>query len=161
MSLINFTIYCNFSNCRGRSSTVNDFQEYFHQELSATCLDGGSLSQVYIGKGKDALDLVDSQLVILEVTPLFGPFIKYAVDQSFAEQMEVCLSLTYTHKILNFCSCCAVLQERLRISAFSIMMHAQRKLAKDTVARVPISLFSLPYTRDISTRPLCHRCKQP
>ena len=44
---------------------------------------------MYVGKGKDALDLVDSELVILEVTSLFGPFVKYAVDQSSVEPVVV------------------------------------------------------------------------
>ena len=37
----------------------------------------GSIAEVFIGKRKDLLDLVDPDLQITEVTPTFGQFIKY------------------------------------------------------------------------------------
>ena len=111
MGLINFTVYCNSSKrvllpwqiSRVHPPSVT-FQGYFHQELSAKCPDGFSLSQVYVGKGKYALDFVDLELVILEVTSLFGPFVKYTVDQSSTEPMEVDISLSF-RLIVIFCFC--------------------------------------------------------
>ena len=58
---------------------------------------------MFVGKAKDSLDLVNSDLVILEVTPIFGPFVKYTVDQQSAKHVQVrSLSLfphahTHTH----------------------------------------------------------------
>ena len=53
------------------------------------------LSQMYVGKAKDSLDLVDLNLVVLEVAAVFGRFLKYActVDQA-QEDTEVSLSLS-------------------------------------------------------------------
>ena len=35
------------------------------------------ISKTYVGKAKDRLDLVDSDLVIADVTTLFGPYTKF------------------------------------------------------------------------------------
>ena len=37
------------------------------------------LNEVYIGKAKDSLDSVDFELIIDEVVPVFGHFVKFAV----------------------------------------------------------------------------------
>ena len=37
------------------------------------------LNEVYIGRAKDSLDLVDFDLIIEEVVPAFGRFVKFAV----------------------------------------------------------------------------------
>ena len=39
------------------------------------------LSEVYIGKVKESLDHVDPDLIIEEVVPVFGPFVKFAVEE--------------------------------------------------------------------------------
>ncbi len=39
------------------------------------------LTGVFVGKSKDSMDSVDCDLNIDEVVPVFGPFLKYAVDQ--------------------------------------------------------------------------------
>ena len=39
------------------------------------------LIKAYIGKSKDLVDDVDIDLVIADVAPLFGPFVKYEVGQ--------------------------------------------------------------------------------
>ena len=62
------------------------FQGFWSRELVSKCPDR-TLSQVYVGKAKDSLDLVDLNLVILEVAAVFGRFVKYTctVDQSQEE----------------------------------------------------------------------------
>ena len=74
---------------------------------------------MFVGKAKDALDLVDPGLAILDVSSIFGHFIKYAVERQDQESMEVCYdeslcthlcwlarslarSLTHTHKTFMF-----------------------------------------------------------
>ena len=105
MSLINFTVY---NKCTRKAllpwqiSNIHPptltFRDHFHQELSERCPSDCSLSEVFVGKAKDALDLVNSDLVILEVTPMFGPCVKYTVDQQSAQDVQVLsLSLTHTH----------------------------------------------------------------
>ena len=42
--------------------------------------DGKDLVATYIGKGKDCLDVVDSDLGVSEVITVFGPFVKYLVE---------------------------------------------------------------------------------
>ena len=39
-------------------------------------------SEVFIGKSKESLDSVDPQLVMMDVIPVFGHYVKYAVGQS-------------------------------------------------------------------------------
>ena len=102
--LINFTVYnkCTrkallpwqISNVHPPSLT---FRDHFHQELSERCPSDCSLSEVFVGKAKDALDLVNSDLVILEVTPIFGPYVKYTVDQQNVQVRSLSLSLSLTH----------------------------------------------------------------
>ncbi len=40
------------------------------------------LTGVFVGKSKDSMDSVDCDLNIDEVVLVFGPFLKYAVDQN-------------------------------------------------------------------------------
>ena len=46
----------------------------------------------YVGRGKDNLDAVDSDLVVVQVVTLFGPFVKYILkilDQATSSGMYV------------------------------------------------------------------------
>lgn len=61
------------SNVQPHSLT---FQDFWREELASKCPDR-VLSQVFIGKAKDCLDRVASDLVVLEVATIFGRYIKY------------------------------------------------------------------------------------
>ena len=101
MSLINFTVY---NKCTRKAllpwqiSNVHPptltFRDHFHQELSEKCQSDCSLSEVFVGKAKDVLDLVNSDL---EVTPIFGPYVKYTDDQQNVQVRSFSLSLSHTH----------------------------------------------------------------
>ena len=63
----------------------------------------------FVGKAKDALNLVNSDCVISEVTPLFGPLVKY---------MQLKINSP---------------QEGCELNAFSIMMTAQQEIARKSL----------------------------
>ena len=58
-----------------------DFQRFYASEIKPKCTDGCVLSHVFTGKTKDSLDVVDDSLIITQVIPLFGPFVKYTINQ--------------------------------------------------------------------------------
>ena len=67
-----------------------------------------SIENIYVGKTKEALDLVgDHSLVVKEVTSMFGHFIKFRVR---AEELEV------------------QAQQVVRTNAFDVLMRTQRQL---------------------------------
>lgn len=61
------------------------FRQFFDAVVKLQCTtsnhDWCLLSQVFIGKAKETLDSVDQELIISEVVPIFGPFIKYTIEQ--------------------------------------------------------------------------------
>ena len=57
------------------------FQELYDTQLKSKVSSQYDLAQVYVGKVKDALDLVQPSMVIAEVVAIFGHFIKFAVEQ--------------------------------------------------------------------------------
>jgi hypothetical protein len=90
MSIINYAVYHQAKKrtilpwkITSVSPPSTTFGSFFLSEVrpllcqEAQCL----LSEIYVGKGKDILDSVSSELVIAEVVPLFGPFVKFAVGE--------------------------------------------------------------------------------
>ena len=78
MALLNFTV------CESNKTVIPwrikvadppnlTFSQFF-RDLEVVDL---KLSLTYVGKAKDRLDLVDSDLVIADVTTLFGPYTKF------------------------------------------------------------------------------------
>ena len=65
------------------------------------------LIKAYIGKSKDLVDDVDIDLVIADVAPLFGPFVKYEVGQ--ADEPEVSfITSTWAQYSTGVDVCCGV-----------------------------------------------------
>ena len=93
MGVINYAVYCHsklrtilpwrIASVGPSSSFRNVFQTVVMSRVHEECesLLHLSLSEVFVGKSKDSLDVVDSDLNIDEVIPIFGPFVKYAVDE--------------------------------------------------------------------------------
>ena len=86
------------------------FQHYFDEVDSDAQLIVHFL-QVFVGKAKDGLNLVNSDLVISEVTPLFGPWIYIlpVVEDELAAHVP---------------------QEGCELNAISIMMTAHQEIAR-------------------------------
>ena len=66
---------------------------FFPQNSALTKIENGKhLVATYVGRGKDNLDAVDSDLVVVQVVTLFGPFVKYILkilDQATNSGMYV------------------------------------------------------------------------
>ena len=62
------------------------FHGFYHREATRF-IEGCSrvaeleLSKVFVGRCKEALDLVDSEMTVLEVASVFGPYTKFIVEQ--------------------------------------------------------------------------------
>ena len=109
MSILNFTVYnrstkktvlpWQITGVHPPSLTFLQMFDQLKPKLPSTV----DLAEVYIGRAKDSLDMVDPLMVIVEVTALFGPFAKFAVTeregekelegQSSSETGQVCLSM--------------------------------------------------------------------
>ena len=98
MALINYSVY---SQHRRRtlltwkiaavnppSATFRSFYNgHVRDMVSESSSDGifiTDISDVFVGQSKENLDSVDSDLVIADVAPVFGRFVKYAVGQAEA-----------------------------------------------------------------------------
>jgi hypothetical protein len=87
-NLLNFTVYCQTAQktllpWRIASLTPPDatFRSFFQNFVVPKVQeDGKDLVATYIGRGKEKLDAVDSDLGVAEVVSLFGPFVKYMVE---------------------------------------------------------------------------------
>jgi len=129
-SIVNVIVFCKSTNrtlfpwqiakIHPPSAT---FRSFFAEVISTKMAprpDGtvGSISEVFVGKRKDLLDLVDPDLQIIEVTPTFGHFIKYYVRDRPASECTVTTTTTTVYSQLN---------GQCR-NAFQIMMAAQTEL---------------------------------
>ena len=88
-NIVNVIVFCEstnstllpwqIANIHPPSATFCSFFTEVISKKMAPRHDGtvGSIAEVFIGKRKDLLDLVDPNLQITEVTPTFGQFIKY------------------------------------------------------------------------------------
>lgn len=61
------------------------FRGFYHQD-GTRYIESGSCSQLelqttYVGRSKDQLDVVDSDLKVLDVTSVFGPYAKFLVEE--------------------------------------------------------------------------------
>ena len=96
MGVIDYTVYCQTKRrCLfpWKITSVGNpsctFKEFFDTNIKPACTASSSsssadppqiiLNEVYIGRAKDSLDLVDFDLIIEEVVPAFGRFVKFAV----------------------------------------------------------------------------------
>lgn len=96
MSIINYCVYCTTKKSLilpWKITPVHPpsltYSAFFHSDVAKQCPQESMLSNVYVGKSKDALDLVDGSLVVLEVGPLFGQFVKFAVEASAQIELEL------------------------------------------------------------------------
>ena len=91
--MLNFTVYNKTSRktsvpWRIHAVTPPDltFRGFYHQE-GARFIEGGShsaqleLHSTFVGSSKDRLDAVDSDLKVLHVTSVFGPYAKFLVEE--------------------------------------------------------------------------------
>ena len=91
MSLINYMVYSkskkstflpwNIASVRTPTLT---FRQHYTCDVQPHCLQlfpdiQCDLEEVYVGTEKERVDVVDPSLVIAEVVPLFGGYVKYAV----------------------------------------------------------------------------------
>ena len=72
-------------------SIHHTFQSFYDSEVRLKCLVNQRMAEVYAGRTKEALDLVDPSLVIADVTCVFGNFVKYTAtaDQEPMQVAEV------------------------------------------------------------------------
>ena len=56
------------------------FRSFFNQRSRLDGVLDVDLVSTYVGKNKEDLDPVNDDLVVLEVINVFGPFVKYLVD---------------------------------------------------------------------------------
>ena len=85
--MLNFTVYCKSSNKTifpWRICAVNPpdvtFRRFYHKEMKEQPgVDSLVLDSTFVGRSKDSLDAVDSDLRVLDVTGMFGPFAKFCV----------------------------------------------------------------------------------
>lgn len=97
MGVIDYTVYCQTRRRTilpwkitsvGHPSCT--FKEFFASVVKPACSASTSsadppqivLKEVYVGKSKDSLDSVDAHLVINEVVPVFGYFVKFTVGHN-------------------------------------------------------------------------------
>ena len=91
--MLNFTVYNKTSRKTSvpwRIHAVNPpdltFCGFYHQE-GARFIEGGShsaqleLHSTFVGSSKDQLDAVDSDLKVLDVASVFGPYAKFLVEE--------------------------------------------------------------------------------
>lgn len=86
--MINYAVYCQKKQraiLQWRITSISpslSFRNFFETVVKSQICDRENLlTGVFVGKSKDSLDSVDYDLNIDEVIPVFGPFVKYAVDQ--------------------------------------------------------------------------------
>ena len=97
MGVIDYTVYCQTkrrSIIPWKITSVGHpsctFKEFFATVIKPACTASTSsadppqivLNEVYVGKAKDSLDSVDFDLIIDEVVPVFGHFVKFAVGHN-------------------------------------------------------------------------------
>lgn len=95
MTLMNYLVYCKSSKktlLPWRIVSVHPpshtYLSFFASEVKQKCPSDCQLSQVYVGKTKEAVDQVDPSLIISDVSGVFGNFVKFTTDQQ-AEVVEV------------------------------------------------------------------------
>ena len=127
-NIINVIVFCKSTNSTllpwqiAKIHPSATFRSFFTEVISkkmAPRHDGtvGSIAEVFIGKRKDLLDLVDPDLQINEVTPTFGQFIKYYMRDRSASESGV---TTVTTMVIQSNGQCR--------NALQIMMAAQAEL---------------------------------
>jgi len=101
MTLLNYMVYC-----RSSKKTLLPWQivsvhppshtylSFFESEVKPKCPDGCQMSEVHVGKAKEALDHVDPSLTIADVTSVFGNFVKFTTETP--EQDEVIIEVGIT-----------------------------------------------------------------
>ena len=64
------------------------YLSFFKSEVKQKCPSDCQLSEIYVGKTKEAIDQVDHSLIISDVTAVLGNFVKFTTD-SFSQHAEV------------------------------------------------------------------------
>ena len=85
MALINVTVVSERSAVLPWkiSSEKESIREYYYCLCTGTAvLNGFTLTKAYLGRSKDALDLVDLDVELHQAVTVFGPFLKFIVDGS-------------------------------------------------------------------------------
>ena len=87
MSILNYSVYCKSSSrslLSWRIASVSPpdatFRSFFNTSVVDKLHTTRELHSTFVGSIKDKLDLVDSNLKITDVTTVFGPFVKFLVE---------------------------------------------------------------------------------
>ena len=87
MTLINYTVYCKSTKKTLLPWQIvsvhppsHSFCSFFESEVKQKCSLDCQMTHVHVGKTKEALDQVDSSLVIVDVTSVFGNFVKFTTE---------------------------------------------------------------------------------
>lgn len=125
MPLINVFVYCSLerrtiipwriTSMEDPNTTLREFFVY-HLLPSIAESDQFAVEAVFVGKDKLSLDEADANLNLVQVTTLFGSYIKYVVKTQNAANA---VSIPSTAP--------------LSVNAFEIMMDSQKKLAMQTL----------------------------
>ena len=60
------------------------FRNFFCSEVLLNC-DRCTIQEVFVGKIKDSLDVVDSELIIGNIAQVFGPYVNFIVVEADGE----------------------------------------------------------------------------
>ena len=60
------------------------FRSFFCSEVLPSC-GSCTIQEVFVGKTKDSLDVVDSELIIGSIAQVFGPYVKFIVVEADGE----------------------------------------------------------------------------
>ena len=88
MTLLNYTVYCRLSK-EDPASLTNSVCSSSISHLSVFLQPNGChMDQVHVGKTKEALDQVDPSLTIVDVTSVFGNFVKFTITEASASGLK-------------------------------------------------------------------------
>ena len=126
MPLINVSVYCalerrviipwRITSMEDPNTTLREFFVYNHLLPSIAESDQFAVEAVFVGKDKQSLDEADANLNLVQVTTLFGSYIKYVVK---TQNAAYAVSIPSTAPLSK--------------NAFEIMIDSQKKLAMQTL----------------------------
>ena len=103
MTLLNYTVYCRSSKRTLLPWQIvsvhlpsHTYQSFFESEVKPKCPDGCQMDQIHVGKAKEALDQVDPSLNIVDVTSVFGNFVKFTTE---ASEVEVFVEVRFGYQL--------------------------------------------------------------
>ena len=81
------------------------FRTFYHDhvscQLSSYSENPRQLKETFVGRKKDALDKVDPDLVLKDVTAAFGPFVKYVVSSIGEDPERLRISGWYISQVMH------------------------------------------------------------